>query len=79
MTATEKYTITCSGDGYVLLWDNTTKNLEPIVALQSPLGFHHVATNRKSYLAAVGFDGRVELFDLMNLKPIEIPGMIFSD
>lgn len=68
MATTRNYTITGSGDGTVILWDNTSKTPEPIPAIRSPLGFHHVATNRRDVLAAVSYDGKIHLFDLENLK-----------
>lgn len=56
------------------LWDNTAKDAEPIAALASPLGFHHVATNKNNILAAVSFDGKVHLFDLDTLSVIDTSG-----
>lgn len=49
---------------------------DPIVALQSLVGFHHIATNGRNLLAAVSYDGRIHLFDLIDLKPLETPGML---
>lgn len=79
VATTKKYTATCSGDGAVILWDNASTDSEPIVALSSPVGFHHVTTDKKDVLAAISFDGKVHLFNLDTLAPIDTSGMIFPN
>lgn len=77
MAVCEQYTITGSGDGDLTLWDNGESEPQPMYLLRNKLGIHHLAVDRLgSVLAAVSFDGRLHLFDLKSLQPIEAAGIV---
>ncbi|ODQ67839.1 WD40 repeat-like protein [Nadsonia fulvescens var. elongata DSM 6958] len=72
--ACQKYTITASGDSAVTLWDNDSEKTEPITLSGFTIGVHHLSIDGfKEKLAAVGFDSKIKLFDLLKLQEIPLP------
>jgi WD40 repeat protein len=75
----EAYTISGSGDGEITLWPNDETDPRPTILKKSAIGIHHLAIdNGGKILCAVGFDGRLQLYDLQKLQPIEADGKYFK-
>jgi WD40 repeat protein len=64
--ACELYTITGSGDGSIIAWDNRCADFAPTILNKTPIGVHHLSISGNT-LASVGFDGKIVLHDLDNL------------
>lgn len=69
---TQNYTITGSGDGSITLWDNNEGEPDGVRLKTGGIGIHHMAaTADGSTLVAIGFNGRVLVYDLAVLKQVE--------